>query len=150
MKVVQPLLLLRPVSLTLSPLLSYRGFPVAAVKMFDLDCVQVYPFNTSQVHVDFIRVGARDVKRRHATSRTEVMFGRVGVERIRGEFLPGRQQAEPFTGDNPVNISLLGADRAIALQPTSIEGPDHFINNAPTMASAAVDWVSFESIRHRP
>lgn len=132
----------------LPSLLSHRCFPIASVKMLDFKFGQIHAFNTSQVHVNLIRVGARDIKRRHTASRAEMMFGSVGVEGICGEVFPRRQQAEPFTRDYPVDVRFFGADRAVALRHPAVDRPDNFVSDAPAMASAAVNWAVLELIRH--
>jgi len=116
--------------------------------MLDFKCSEIHPFNASQVHVDFFRVGARDIKRRDPASRAEMMFGSVRVEGISGEFLPGGQQAEPLARDYPVNISFFGADGAVALGNTPVYRPGNLVSDAPAMTSTAIDWAVLKLIRH--
>src|SRR5713101_6264610 len=77
-----------------------------------------------------------------------MMFGNAGVEGISGEILPRGQQAEPLARDYPVEVGFFGADRAVALGNTAVYRADNFVSDAPTMASAAVDWTIRGLIRH--
>ena len=76
------------------------------------------------------------------------MFGSAGVESIRGEVLPRRQQAEPFARDYPVNVGFFGTDRAVSLQDSAVDRPNNFVSDASAMASATVDWAVLDWIRH--
>jgi hypothetical protein len=106
-------------------------------------------FDASQVHVDLIGVRARDIKRRHAASLAEMMLRRMGVETVSSEFLPGRQQPKSSARYYPVDVPLFRADGAIAFGNSAIDGPRDLVNDAPAMASAAVDPTALEFIRHR-
>jgi hypothetical protein len=138
-----------PLAVAFPSLRSHRRFPVASIKMLDFKYGQIHAFNASQVHVDLIGIGARNVKRGDTAARAEMMFGGMRVEGVCSEVLPGRQQAEPFPGNYPVDISFFGADRAVALRNPAVDGPNDFVGNAPAMASAAVDRAVLELIRHK-
>ena len=117
--------------------------------MMDFKCGEIDAFNTSQVHVNLIGIGARNVKRGNAASRAKMMFGGMGVESIGGEVLPLRQQAEPFARNDPMDISLFGADRAVALRNAAINWPGNFVTNATAMASTTVDRAVLRLVRHK-
>jgi len=110
---------------------------------------RIDPFNTTQIHIDFIRVRARDIKRRHTASGAEMVSGKVCIEGIGSEFLPRRQQTETLARNYPVKIAFFGANRAVALRNSSVYRPGNFVNHATTMAYAAVDRATFEFIRHK-
>jgi len=117
--------------------------------MLDFKRGQIHAFNTSQVHVDLVRIGACNIKRRHTTSRAEMMFGSMRVEGIGGEVLRRRQQAEPLARNDPVDISFFCADRAVAFRNTAVYRPGNFVSDTPAMASAAVSWTILELIHHK-
>jgi hypothetical protein len=77
-----------------------------------------------------------------------MMFGGVGVEGIRGEVAPRRQEAEPLARDYPVKIGFFTANRAVALGNRAVYRSGHLVSDAPAMAPTPVDRVVLELIRH--
>lgn len=90
-------------------------FPVAAIEEVNFELGGIDAVEAADIHVNFVRVRPRYVERCYATDRTEVMPGGPGVERINGEVALRRQQAEAVALDDPMQVSLLRAYRAIAL-----------------------------------
>src|SRR5262249_53442084 len=109
---------------------------------------QVNAFQAAHVHVDLVRVGTRDIKRRHATGRTKVMLRDTGVEAIGGKGVRGGQQVKRFTRDEPMNVALLGANRAIAL--LEILDSSRRLERYPSaMASATIGLRLFLGFAHQ-
>lgn len=132
----------------LAALLPECGLPITPVKMLEIYGAQIHSLNTTQVHVDFVGIGARDIKRRYPASGAEMVFGDVCIEGVSGEFLPRRQQAETLARDYPVHIAFFGADGAIALRNPSVYRSCNFVNHAPAMAPAPVNRGTSEFVRH--
>ena len=62
---------------------------VATIEQLDAKFGQVNAFQAAHVHVNLVRVGPRDIKRRHAAGWAEVVLRDTGVEAIRGEVFRG-------------------------------------------------------------
>ncbi len=71
---------------------------------------QFYALDASEVHIDLVRIGARNIKRCHAAFWAEMMLGDPSVESVGGQVFPRREQPEALAGNYPVNISFFGAD----------------------------------------
>src|SRR5579883_461471 len=110
---------------------------VATVEMLDPQPARFDAFDAAQIHIDLIRIGTRDVERRHAASPTEVMPRHAGIEAINRELLPGRQQSKALARDDPVDITLLRADRAVAYD-RAFDWSTHFEGDRPAVASPAI------------
>src|SRR6185437_5846286 len=113
-----------------------RRFPVPSVETLDLEPGEIDSVETSRVDVDLVRVGARNIERRDAAIGAEMMLRDAGVERIGREIFRRRQQLEVFPRHDPMKISLLRADRAVAFADAFRTALD-FESDPPAVASAA-------------
>src|SRR5579862_5169212 len=86
------------------------GFPVLPVEMIHLETACIHAFEASDIDVDFVGVGARNIKRGNAAARTEVMLRGASIEGVGCEILARGQQAETIARHDPVQIALLRAD----------------------------------------
>src|SRR5690606_34250027 len=59
-----------------------RALPVPAVERRDLEPVEVHARETSDIHVDLVRVRSRDIERVDTTRATELVLGDLGIERV--------------------------------------------------------------------
>src|SRR4051812_25987065 len=76
------------------------------------------------------------------------MSGSVGVERIGREVFPGRQETETVAGHDPVQICFFGTDRASTFADAVGNRTNHFIRDAPAMASAAISGYVVGLVPH--
>src|SRR5580698_720207 len=119
-----------------------------AVKIVQLQRCEVDLIEAAHVDIDFVRIGARDVERRDSTLRTEVMLRDAGVEGISREISLGRQHAEILARDDPVQVTLPGADRAIALR-SELEDAGHLECDASAMTAASINARFVRRVAHR-
>src|ERR1700722_5167385 len=92
-----------------------RSFPVASVKGLQRNCRQVESFYAVRVDVDFVGIGARDIKRCHPALRAKVVFRCVSIESVNAEIVPRSEQTEFVACDDPMEVAFLCANRAVAL-----------------------------------
>src|SRR5216683_1579635 len=112
-----------------------RTLPVTPIERNHLERGRINSLDTAQVHVDLIRVGARNVERRDAARLAEMMLRDARVERVGRQLFPGCQQAEAFAGYDPMEISLLRANRAVAFD-RMVDLAFDLVPDATAMASA--------------
>lgn len=90
------------------------SLPVFAVERFDDE--RFGPLiKTSNVDIDAIGIGARDVKTFDAALTAEQMLGDAGVERVSLQTLGSRYQPERRFGYDEVKKSRLPAHRTVAV-----------------------------------
>src|SRR5437870_10512115 len=101
----------------LSSLVVQRGdacFPVPAVETLHRELLDVHAVQTSDVHVDPIGMGTRNVEARHTTRPTEMVLRGQGAEAIRGEGVRAGEQTEVLAPDDVMQIALARTDGAVA------------------------------------
>src|SRR2546426_7372935 len=89
-------------------------FPVPAVETRHRELLDVHTVQTSDVHVDPIGMGTRDVEARHTARPTEMMLGGHGAEAIRGEGVRAGEQTEALARDDVMQVALARTDGAVA------------------------------------
>ena len=124
-----------------------RSFPVTPIEGVERYLGEIETLDTSGIDIDFVGIRSCDIERRDPAARTKVMLRRVRIESVGGEVLPWREQAEFFARDNPMQVALLGADRAIALR-DAIRRPFDFESDAPAMTAAKHNRNALVVIRH--
>src|SRR5208282_2678926 len=110
--------------------------PVASVEMFVLEPAQVHTFEASRIDVDAFGIGARNIKRCNAAIRAEEMLCDFRVEGVGRDIIGRREQPERGPRNDPVEVALLRANRAVAFR-DAIELAPHLEAPTSTMASAA-------------
>src|SRR5439155_24375875 len=90
-------------------------FPVPAVETRHRELLDVHAVQTSDVHVDPIGMGTRDVEARHTARPTEMMLGGHGAEAIRGEVLCAGEQTEALARHDVMQVPLARTDGAVAV-----------------------------------
>src|SRR5579864_6998185 len=115
-----------------------RTLPVTSIEKNHFERGRVDSLDAAQVHIDLIRVGARNVERRNAARLAEMMLRDARVKTIGRQLFPGCQQAEAFARHDPMEISLLRANRAIAFL-HAIDLAFDLVSDATAMASAAME-----------
>src|ERR1019366_3749211 len=111
--------------------------PVASVEMVVLEPAQVHTLEASRIDVDTVGIGARNIERCDAAIRAEEMLRDFRVEGVGRDVIGRRDQPERGPLNDPVEVALLRANRAVALR-YALELALHFEADASTMASAAV------------
>src|SRR5271156_1324237 len=114
--------------------------PVAAVEVVEFELADVHPFEASDVHVEAFGIGARNVERCDAAVGAEQMLCDFRVEGIGRDVVGRGQQTERAAIDDPMKVSLLGADGAVAFGDAIEVAPD-LETDAPAMASAAIGSI---------
>ena len=112
-------------------------FPVKTVEPRWVDLVEIHPVEAAHIDVDFVRVGARDVKGMDSAVAAEVMLGHAGVELVRRKVFRAAHELELVTRNDQVKEALLRADRAVALA-HPLEARGHAETDAPAVATALV------------
>src|SRR5216684_815069 len=123
-----------------------RTLPITSIERNHSERGRINSLDAAQVDIDFIRVRAWNVKRRDAASLAEMMLRDARVERIGRQLFPGCQQAEAFARYDPMEISLLRANRAVAFL-HAIDLAFDLISDATAMASALFQMAPSELIR---
>jgi hypothetical protein len=108
--------------------------------MVVLQLVQVHAVKASHVDVDTLGIGAWNIKRRDAAIRAEEMLCDFRIECIRSDIVRRREQPERGPLDDPMEVALLRANRAVAFRDALELAPD-FEADASAMASAAVGSI---------
>ncbi len=107
------------------------------VEMIVLELVQIHPFEASHVDVKPLRIGTRNIEWCDAAIRAEKMPGRFRVEGIGRDIVRLSQQPERAAWNDPMDVSLLRANRAVAFR-DALEIAADFEADASAMASAAI------------
>ena len=92
----------------------YRPLPVLAVERCEVEASEVHAIEASDVHVDFVGIGSRDVERVHAADLTEMVFRRLCIEIVRRKVIFARNKIEILRQHDQVDEALLRTDRAVA------------------------------------
>src|SRR5208282_2036926 len=104
-------------SVALDPLVPHDALlPVATVEMFVLEPAQIHPLEASRIDVDAVGIGARNVERCDAAIRAEEMLRDFRVESVGRDVVRRCDQPERGALNDPVDVALLRANRAVAFR----------------------------------
>src|SRR5215467_11727691 len=110
---------------------------MAAVEMTDGEYTDIDAIEAPHVHIDFIGIGARNIKWMNAASGAKRVLGDAGIEAICRQRILAAHELEGFWRHDQMKKSLFAANRAIAFgDPRKIRG--HAKAHPPTMAAAVI------------
>ena len=124
-----------------------RSFPVTPIEGVERYLGEIETLDASRIDIDFVGIRSCDIERRDPAARTKVMLRRVSIESVGRQVFPRREQTKLVARDDPVEIALLCADRAVALA-DAIGRTFDLVRDASAMASAAHRRRRFGVIRH--
>src|SRR6266446_10844375 len=75
-----------------SPLFPKSLLPILSIEIRDFQAGEIDSFNAAEVHIDFVGVGSRNVKRRHAAGAAKVVFRCTCVESVSSQVISRSEQ----------------------------------------------------------
>lgn len=110
-------------------------FPALSVEFFYLEVREVDAFEAADVDHVLRGVGSWSVERRHAAVAAEEMTGDAGSELIGREIFATGKHTKSLRSKEMMQVSLLAADRAVALGRTRRVGSDLESDSAAVTAA---------------
>ena len=118
-------------------LLRDRVLPIAAIESVRLESGEIDAVEATDVDIDLIRIGARNVERMDAAGGAEGMARRAGVEPVSGQRILAADEFERVGRDDEMQKAFLAAHRTIAFgHARKIAG--HAKAHAPAMTASFV------------
>jgi hypothetical protein len=115
------------------------GLPFSAIERPDCETLQIHPFQTAHIDVDFMWVRAGNVIGVDTTDWAKIVFRGLRMKLIQLDCIFRGQQAKPGRFDNEMQEAFFGADRAVAIDHL-FEFSRHLEPHSATVTSALVGW----------
>ena len=94
----------------------HRFLPISPVESPRFDCGEINAIQTTNVHVDLVRVRSRNIERVNTAIFAESMLRQFRVKFIGGEIIPATQQFKSVARNDQVQETLLRTYRTIAFR----------------------------------
>ena len=115
--------------------------PVFAVERGGIEGSEVHTIETSDIHIDFVRIGSRNIEGVYPAYAAEMMLRNLRVEFVRGEILSAGHEVEICRRHDQVNEALLYADRAAA-EACGRQIPMNYESNSTAVTASFISEVA--------